>query len=168
MLILGIDPGTAITGYGLIKANGNRLTPVEYGAIRTRAGDDTATRLSNLHGDLCSLLKETHPDVVAVEQLFFNTNVTTALAVGQARGVILLAAAQAGIDIVEYTPLQVKQTVTGNGRATKQQVAFMVKALLGLKAAPRPDDVSDALAIAICHAHMGSTLGKLAQAVKGR
>ena len=133
MLILGIDPGTAITGYGLIKANGNRLTPVEYGAIRTRAGDDTAT-----------------------------------LAVGQARGVILLAAAQARIDIVEYTPLQVKQTVTGNGRATKQQVAFMVKALLGLEAAPRPDDVSDALAIAICHAHMGSTLGKLAQAVKGR
>ncbi|NLA58771.1 MAG: crossover junction endodeoxyribonuclease RuvC [Firmicutes bacterium] len=168
MLILGIDPGTAITGYGLVKADGNRLTPLEYGALRTRARDDTATRLSNLHGDLCSLLKETQPDVVAVEQLFFNTNVTTALAVGQARGVILLAAAQAGIHIVEYTPLQVKQTVTGNGRATKEQVGFMVKALLGLKAIPRPDDVSDALAIAICHAHMDSTLKKLAQAAKGR
>ena len=117
---------------------------------------------------MSSLLKEARPDVVAVEQLFFNTNVTTALAVGQARGVILLAGAQAGIDIVEYTPLQVKQTVTGNGRADKEQVGFMVKALLGLQVVPRPDDVSDALAIAICHAHMGITLEKLAQAAKGR
>ncbi|MGI6566907.1 MAG: crossover junction endodeoxyribonuclease RuvC [Firmicutes bacterium] len=168
MLILGIDPGTAITGYGLIEVNGNRLTPLEYGALRTRAGEDTAARLSSLYRDMSSLLKEARPDVVAVEQLFFNTNVTTALAVGQARGVILLAGAQAGIDIVEYTPLQVKQTVTGNGRADKEQVGFMVKALLGLQVVPRPDDVSDALAIAICHAHMGITLEKLAQAAKGR
>jgi len=168
LLILGIDPGTAITGYGLVEAEGNRLIPVEYGALRTKAGDDTAARLSDLHRHLCALLKAARPDVVAVEQLFFNTNVTTALAVGQARGVILLAAAQAGIEVVEYTPLQVKQTVTGNGRARKEQIGFMVKALLGLNTVPRPDDVSDALAIAICHAHMGPFLRRTVQAAKAR
>ncbi|NMB46309.1 MAG: crossover junction endodeoxyribonuclease RuvC [Firmicutes bacterium] len=166
MLILGIDPGTATTGYGLIKAEGNKLTPIDYGTIRTQAREPTAARLSVLHDDLCSLIKTAAPEVVAVEQLFFNTNVTTALAVGQARGVILLAVAQAGIPLAEYTPLQVKQTVTGNGRATKQQVGFMIKALLKLDTVPRPDDVSDALAIAICHAHLGSMLHRLAKHAK--
>ena len=163
MLILGIDPGTAITGYGLIRAEKNRLAPIDYGTLRTRAGEDTAVRLSVLYSQLSALIKTTAPDVVAVEQLFFNTNVTTALAVGQARGVILLAVAQAGIQLAEYTPLQVKQTITGNGRATKQQVGFMIKALLNLESVPRPDDVSDALAIAICHAHLGVTMARLSK-----
>ena len=139
------------------------MTPVDFGTIRTKAGEDMATRLSVLHGGLSKLIRTASPDVVAVEQLFFNTNVTTALAVGQARGVILLAVAQGGIPLVEYTPLQVKQTITGNGRATKQQVGFMVKAVLKLDKVPKPDDVSDALAIAICHAHLGTTLNRLAQ-----
>ncbi|NLK09237.1 MAG: crossover junction endodeoxyribonuclease RuvC [Firmicutes bacterium] len=155
MLILGIDPGIGITGYGLVEARGNRLEAKHHGVIRTKAGEDTANRLCVLHEGLVELLKETAPDVVAVEELFFNTNVTTALTVGQARGVILLTAAQAGVELAEYTPLQVKQTVTGHGRASKQQVGFMVQALLNLKMLPRPDDASDALAIAICHAHLG-------------
>ncbi|NMB12944.1 MAG: crossover junction endodeoxyribonuclease RuvC [Firmicutes bacterium] len=163
MLILGIDPGTAITGYGLIKVEGSKLTPLNYGALRTGARQETAVRLSVIHSNLCNLIRAATPDVVAVEQLFFNTNVTTALAVGQARGVILLAVAQAEIPLVEYTPLQVKQTVTGNGRATKQQVGYMVKTLLKLETVPSPDDVSDALAIAICHAHLGSTLDRFAR-----
>jgi crossover junction endodeoxyribonuclease RuvC len=125
-----------------------------------------ATRLSVLHGEMCGLIQDANPDIVAVEQLFFNTNVTTALAVGQARGVILLAIAQAGIPMAEYTPLQVKQTVTGNGRATKQQVGFMVKTLLKLESVPSPDDASDALAIAICHAHLGLTLDRFARYAK--
>jgi crossover junction endodeoxyribonuclease RuvC len=163
LLILGIDPGTAITGYGLIRAERNRLAPIDYGTLRTRAGEDTAVRLSVLYSQLSALIKTTAPDVVAVEQLFFNTNVTTALAVGQARGVILLAVAQAGIQLAEYTPLQVKQTITGNGRASKQQVGFMIKALLNLENVPRPDDVSDALAIAVCHAHLGVTMARISQ-----
>jgi crossover junction endodeoxyribonuclease RuvC len=157
LLILGIDPGTAITGYGLIRAERNRLAPIDYGTLRT------AVRHSVLYSQLSALIKTTAPDVVAVEQLFFNTNVTTALAVGQARGVILLAVAQAGIQLAEYTPLQVKQTITGNGRASKQQVGFMIKALLNLENVPRPDDVSDALAIAVCHAHLGVTMARISQ-----
>ncbi|NMB24349.1 MAG: crossover junction endodeoxyribonuclease RuvC [Firmicutes bacterium] len=166
MLILGIDPGTGITGYGLISAEGNRLRAEDYGVIRTKVGEETSQRLCVLHDSLNELIEKAKPDVVAVEQLFFNTNVTTALAVGQARGVILLTAAQAGVSVAEYTPLQVKQTVTGQGRATKQQVGFMVKALLNLEAIPRPDDASDALAIAICHAHMGASYVSRAQGAK--
>ncbi len=157
VLILGIDPGTGTTGYGVIVAQGSRLRSMDYGAIRTKAGEEMSERLCVLHDSLKDLIKAVNPDVVAVEQLFFNTNVATALAVGQARGVILLTAAQAGIPLAEYTPLQVKQTVTGHGRATKQQVGFMVKALLNLETIPRPDDAADALAIAICHAHMGAS-----------
>ena len=166
MRILGVDPGTAITGYGLIEVEGSRLTATDYGTLRTKAEQEMAARLSVLHGEMCGLIQDANPDIVAVEQLFFNTNVTTALAVGQARGVILLAIAQAGIPMAEYTPLQVKQTVTGNGRATKQQVGFMVKTLLKLESVPSPDDASDALAIAICHAHLGLTLDRFARYAK--
>ena len=157
MLILGIDPGMGTTGYGLIEVEGSKLKALGHGVIRTKTGLDTANRLSILHKELVGLIEASSPQVIAVEQLFFNTNVTTALMVGQARGVILLTAAERSIPLAEYTPLQVKQTVTGHGRATKQQVGFMVKALLGLEGIPRPDDAADALAIAICHAHMGQS-----------
>ncbi|HEY8462537.1 MAG TPA: crossover junction endodeoxyribonuclease RuvC [Bacillota bacterium] len=153
MLILGIDPGTAIMGYGLVAQEGNRLKSVGYGSVRTESGLPTATRLLKLYRSLETLLGEYQPDAVAVEELFFNKNTRTALAVGQARGVILLAAASAGVEIFEYTPLQVKQGVVGYGRADKHQIQEMVKLLLGLAELPKPDDAADALAIAICHAH---------------
>lgn len=153
MLILGIDPGTAIMGYGLVAQQGNRLKPLKYGAIRTEAALTLAARLLQLHQGLERLIQEYRPDAVAVEELFFNKNTRTALAVGQARGVILLVAEQAGLEIAEYTPLQVKQSVVGYGRAEKRQIQEMVKMLLCLNEIPKPDDAADALAIAICHAH---------------
>jgi crossover junction endodeoxyribonuclease RuvC len=153
MLILGIDPGTAIMGYGLIAQQGNRLKPLKYGVIRTAAALPLAARLLKLYRELELLIQNDRPDAVAVEELFFNKNTRTALAVGQARGVILLAAEQAGLEIAEYTPLQVKQGVVGYGRAEKQQIQEMVKLLLCLNELPKPDDAADALAIAICHAH---------------
>lgn len=159
--ILGIDPGTAITGYGCIQVKGSHLEMLTCGVIRTRADWQAAARLRVLHDRLSALIREYQPDVVAVEQLFFNTNVTTALAVGQARGVVLLTVAQSDIPVFEYTPLQVKQVVTGQGRAAKQQVGYMVKVLLGLPEIPRPDDATDALAVAICHAHLGTEANRL-------
>lgn len=153
MLILGIDPGTAIMGYGLIKKNGQRLTPIAYGCWRTTPEMNMPKRLQLLYESLEQLLAQYAPDMVAVEELFFNRNTTTALSVGQARGVILLSAARQNIDVFEYTPLQVKQAVVGYGKADKKQIQFMVKALLALKESPKPDDTADALAVAICHAH---------------
>jgi crossover junction endodeoxyribonuclease RuvC len=153
MLILGIDPGTAIMGYGLVAQQGNRLKQIDHGVIRTEATLPLAARLLKLYRGLEGLIQEYRPDAVAVEELFFNKNTRTALAVGQARGVILLAAAQAGLEIAEYTPLQVKQGVVGYGRAEKLQIQEMVKLLLCLSELPKPDDAADALAIAICHAH---------------
>ncbi|MGD8400194.1 MAG: crossover junction endodeoxyribonuclease RuvC [Bacillota bacterium] len=153
MLILGIDPGTAIMGYGLIAQQGNRLKPVKYGVVRTEAARPLAARLHKIYRELEGLIAAYRPDALAVEELFFNKNTRTALAVGQARGVILLAAEQAGLEIAEYTPLQVKQGVVGYGRAEKLQIQEMVKMLLCLNELPKPDDAADALAIAICHAH---------------
>jgi len=153
MLILGIDPGTAIVGYGLVRvAAGGRLEAPACGCIRTPAGEKTYRRLALIYQRLQDLIKEHRPDIMAIEELFFNKNSRTALAVGQARGVALLAAAHAGLAVVEYTPLEVKQTVTGFGRAPKDQVQRMVQAQLKLAARPEPDDVADALAVAICHA----------------
>lgn len=151
MLVLGVDPGTAITGFGFVRQEGQRLSAVEYGAIRTAAGLALPERLRQIFADLNQLLGEYQPDFLAVEKLFFNRNTTTAMAVGQARGVVLLAAAQRGVAVVEYTPQEVKQAATGLGRAGKAQVGFMVQALLGLPEMPTPDDVCDALAVAICH-----------------
>lgn len=151
MLIMGIDPGLAIVGYSLIKKEGNRFSVLDYGVVRTPSSDDNITRLKKIYISLTDIIKEYKPDEMAVEELFFNKNVKTAIRVGQARGVILLAGAQADILVAEYTPLQVKQAVVGYGRAAKQQVQEMVKALLNLKAVPRPDDAADALAVAICH-----------------
>lgn len=148
MRILGIDPGLAITGFGVIDASA-RPTAVRFGAVRTPAHAPEAVRLLQLHDDVRAIIRELSPDVLAVEQLFFNKNTRSAMAVGQARGVILLAAAEAGLEIVELAPLEVKLAVTGQGRATKEQVGYMVKVLLSLEEAPRPDDVADALAVAL-------------------
>ena len=150
MLALGIDPGTAICGYGFVEEKGSRLIAHEYGAITTSPKARPEDRLMTIYDSLDELIKKYHPDVMGVEQLFFNRNVTTAIPVGQARGVVLLAAAKNRIQLVERTPLQVKQAVTGYGTATKQQVIYMVTRLLNLPKPPKPDDVADALAIGIC------------------
>lgn len=153
MRVLGIDPGIAIVGFGFIDKAGHKLTPVQYGAIQTEAHTPPEERLIQIYDSACALMDRYKPDTVAVEKLFFNKNVTTAFAVGQARGVIILAAAQRGLPVAEYTPLQVKQAVVGYGKAEKRQVQEMVKMFLKLSAIPKPDDVADALAVAICHAH---------------
>jgi len=154
MLAIGIDPGTAITGYGLVQENEDgSLSVVDYGAILTAADMLMPERLLELYRRLRELMLLHHPQIGAVEKLFFQRNVRTALAVGQARGIVLLAMAETGVPVVEYTPLEVKQAVVGYGGADKNQVQQMVRALLGLPDIPRPDDAADALAIAICHLH---------------
>ena len=154
MLALGIDPGTAICGYGFVEYKGSRLIPHEYGAITTSPKARMQDRLMTLYDELDGLIKKYKPDVMGVEQLFFNRNVTTAIPVGQARGVVLLAAAKTNLELVERTPLQVKQAVTGYGKADKKQVIYMVTKLLHLPKPPSPDDVADALAVAICTSYM--------------
>jgi len=153
MLALGIDPGTAICGFGLVDLQGSRLTPVDYGAIITSPEQSDAERLVIIHHEVDALIKKYKPDIMGVELLFFNKNVRTAMVVGQARGVILLAAAQNSVKLAEFTPLQVKQSVVGYGKATKEQVIFMTQRLLNLPKKPHPDDVADALAVAICTTH---------------
>ncbi len=153
MLVLGIDPGTAITGYGIIRNTDTGIELVAYGAVTTPAGELPEKRLLSLHEQLTQIIALHRPQTSAVEKLFFQRNVTTAISVGQARGVAILALAQAGIPVSEYTPLQVKQAVVGYGGADKNQVQQMVKAILNLNDIPRPDDAADALAIAICHLH---------------
>ena len=150
--ILGIDPGTATMGWGVIRQEGPRLRYVQHGAITTQSGWPMPRRLGRLFDGVTELLHGYGPEAVAVEELFFNTNVTTGISVGQARGVAILAAYRAGIEVAEYTPLQVKQAITSYGRADKRQVQEMVRTLLKLPEIPRPDDAADGLAIAICHA----------------
>ena len=160
--ILGIDPGYAIVGYGVISSDGIRVKPLEYGAVTTPAKTEFTSRLETIFNGVTEIIARQKPDALSIEKLFFNTNTTTAIDVAQARGVILLAAKKSGIPVFEYTPLQVKQSVTGYGRAEKQQVMEMTKGLLGLKAVPKPDDTADALALAICHAnYAGSSFGKI-------
>lgn len=161
MRILGIDPGNAIMGYGIVDYTGNRFVTVDYGCIRSTAGVPQHLRLLKLYRQLNDLLNKYKPDCLTIEQLFFNRNTKTALVVGQARGVALLAAAEAGIDVYEYTPLQVKQAVVGRGRADKGQVQYMVRVILNLAEIPRPDDAADALAVAVCHANNGTGWGAL-------
>lgn len=153
MIFLGIDPGIATTGYGLVEKNGNKLRLVEYGAILTPSSDSISKRLLSLADQLDAIVARYQPESVAVEELFFNTNVKTAMVVSQARGVILLSIERAGLPVTSYTPVQVKIGVSGYGRADKNQVQQMVKQLLALSQIPKPDDAADALAIAICHAH---------------
>ncbi len=153
MLILGIDPGIAILGYGLVRYEANKFTVVDYGAITTNAGTQMSNRLMRLYEGLIEIIDKYKPDAFAVEELFFNKNIKTALTVGHARGVAVLSGVKSGLPIYEYTPLQVKQAVVGYGRADKSQVQQMVKILLNLREIPKRDDVADALAVAICHGH---------------
>lgn len=153
MLIVGIDPGYAIVGFGVVKYDGYKFCPLEYGVATTEAGTPFPKRLKSIYEDMVYLFDKYNPDYIAIEKLFFNTNHTTAIDVSQARGVIILAATLKGIPICEYTPLQVKQSVTGYGRAEKCQVMDMTRRILGLSQIPKPDDAADALALAICHAH---------------
>lgn len=159
--ILGIDPGTATMGWGVVRQDGTRLQYLRHGAITTPSDWNMPRRLGRLFDGVTELVRSYRPQAVAIEELFFNTNTTTAITVGQARGVAILAAYKAGIDVEEYTPLQVKQAITSYGRADKRQVQEMVKALLNLREIPRPDDAADGLAIAICHAFSSRMGGKV-------
>lgn len=151
MLTLGLDPGTAITGYGLVRSDGNTTAAVEYGVITTPADQPLGRRLRLLYSAVSGLVQAFKPDEAVVEQLFFSRNVTTALAVGHARGVLLLALADAGVPVYEYTPAQVKQAIVGYGKGRKEQIQEMVRILLNLEVPPSPDDAADALALAITH-----------------
>lgn len=159
MRVLGIDPGLARLGYGIVDVAGSQLQCVTYGCIETQAHTPLVERLQIIFHTLTELLKTHHPDVMAVEELFFNRNTTTAFTVAQARGVALLSAAEHQTALAEYTPMQVKQAVTGYGRADKTQIQQMVKVLLGLAQLPKPDDAADALAVAITHGHSAPTVG---------
>ncbi len=161
MIILGIDPGLAIVGWGVLSYNGTKIQPIACGSIQTQAGLPVEQRLGEIYDKLSLIVEKYRPDALAVEELFFTSNITTGIVVAEARGVILLCARKHGISIFEYTPMQVKQAVVGYGKADKHQVISMVTMLLNLPAPPKPDDTADALAIAICHAHTGASgIGK--------
>ena len=166
MIVLGVDPGTALLGFGLVEegADGGGPRALDYGALATEPGEAMPLRLARLYDRLCDLLAAYCPDVLAIEQLFFARNVTTAIAVGQARGVVLLAAAKAGVEVAEYSPSEVKQAVVGYGKAEKGQMQEMVRLILGLAEPPRPDDAADALAVALCHLQTAPFLARAAGA----
>lgn len=151
MRILGIDPGTGILGFGIVEASKGKLQLVDGGVIRTSVKEDDAVRLMTIYDELSDIVADTKPDEMAVEKLFFAQNVTTAMTVAQARGVVLLVGMQANLKIAEYTPLQIKQALTGYGRADKKQIQEMVRVMMNLKEVPKPDDCADAIACAICH-----------------
>ena len=153
MRILGIDPGIATTGYGLVEEKQRDLSAATFGVIRTPSSQPHTARLQAIYREVLALATKYRPDTAAVEELFFSVNVRTAMKVGQARGVTFLALADAGVSVVEYTPTAVKLSVTGYGRADKAQVQEMIRLLLGLAEVPRPDDAADALAVAVCHLH---------------
>lgn len=163
IVTLGVDPGTALLGYGVV-AGDDPVRLIDFGVLETTPDEPMPNRLQFLYSGVCRLIQSYQPDTVVVEQLFFARNVTTALAVGQARGVVMLAAAQAGVPVNEYTPAEVKQAVSGYGRAGKSQMQEMVRILLGLEDIPRPDDAADALAVALCHVQTA----RFRQAVDGR
>lgn len=158
MRILGIDPGIAIIGFGLIESDRGTMRMLQYGAVTTEAGLPLATRLVQIEDDMRALIQQLRPDEIAIEELFFSKNITTGIAVAHGRGVVLCTAERLGVPIFEYTPMQVKQAVVGYGLAEKRQVMDMTKRLLKLKAVPKPDDAADALAIAICHARSATSL----------
>jgi crossover junction endodeoxyribonuclease RuvC len=164
--ILGIDPGIAIVGFGFIDKQGNKVTPVQYGCIQTEAHTPEEERLMHVYEAMVQLIDKYKPDAVAFEKLFFNRNVTTAMSVSQARGVLVLAAAQKGLPIAEYTPMQVKQAIVGYGKAEKRQVQEMTRMFLKLQAIPKPDDVADALSVAICHAHSYTLNSKINEVLR--
>ncbi len=158
MRILGLDPGYATIGYGIIDYDNFRFKTIAYGAIVTEAEKPFYDRLSDIYDDMNTIIQNYKPDCMSIEKLYFNTNTTTAINVAQARGVVTLAANKQNVKIFEYTPLQVKQSITGYGRAEKHQVMEMVKSILGLSAVPKPDDTADALALAICHGHVSGSI----------
>lgn len=158
MRILGIDPGIAIVGFGLIESERGSVRMLQYGAVTTEAGLPLATRLLQIENDMTALIAQLQPDEIAIEELFFSKNITTGIAVAHGRGVILCTAEKLGVPICEYTPMQVKQAVVGYGLAEKRQVMDMTRRLLHLKTVPKPDDAADALAIAICHARSATSL----------
>ena len=158
MIILGIDPGLAIVGFGVIEKGKFKTDVIDYGVINTPKEDTLPQRLEKIYDGMCALIDKYKPDQVALEELFFNTNITTGIAVAEARGVILLACIHKKLKLYEYTPLHIKQALTGNGRADKQQVQFMVKAILKLTAIPRPDDAADGLAVALTHSQTNQLL----------
>lgn len=166
MRVIGIDPGIAIVGFGIVDRMGGKLKPVQYGSIETPAHTSPGLRLQMIYDALSGLIDRYKPEHIAVEKLFFNRNVTTAFAVGQARGVIILAGAQKGLTVAEYTPLQVKQAIVGYGKAEKRQVQEMVRMFLNLRETPKPDDVADALAVAICHAHSSRLEDKIKERIE--
>ncbi len=161
MRILGIDPGYAIMGWGVIEKKGSSFFPVAYGSIETEKETPMPERLKHLYASLMDIISEYDPEEVSIEELYFNNNAKTAIFVGQARGVALLACTNSGLDIFEYTPLQIKTAMTGFGRAEKKQIQAMVKMILNLEAIPKPDDTADALAAAICHAYFGEMKKKM-------
>ena len=167
MKILGIDPGYGITGFGLIEAQRSQFQLLRCGAITTPPNTDFSWRLEVIYNDMTELLRVTQPDVVAIEELFFGQNVTTGIGVAQARGVVLLAIRQAGLDVYSYKPMQVKQALVGYGNATKHQMQDMTKRLLHLNAMPKPDDAADAIAIALCHGRSNTSLLAHAQKHQG-
>lgn len=158
MVILGLDPGYATIGYGVIDKSGSKITPLDYGVITTPASENLPMRLGMIDEAMTALMNKYSPYCVSIEELFFNTNITTGIKVAEARGVIVLNAIKGCGRLFEYTPLQIKQALTGNGRATKQQMQYMVKMVLGLSSVPKPDDAADALAAAICHSNMMGNL----------
>jgi crossover junction endodeoxyribonuclease RuvC len=168
MIVLGIDPGTASTGYGVVESAGSKLRALQEGVIETRAGTPLERRLADIHAHVGRLLDEFQPDAMAIEELYFGANVRTAFAVGQARGVVLLAAGQRGVPSRSYTPQQVKGAVCGHGRAGKDQVGRMVGRLLGLPGPPSPDHAADALAVAICDVNRAPLARALAGSAAGR
>lgn len=169
MRILGIDPGYAIVGFGVVDFDGIHFKTVGYGAITTPAHTPFADRLCAIYQDMLTIIDKYNPECISIEKLYFNTNTTTAIDVAQARGVILLAAKTKGLSVGEYTPLQVKSSITGYGKAEKHQVMEMVKGFLSLNKIPKPDDTADALALAVCHAHSSaSAMGKLYTQERGK
>ena len=165
MIILGIDPGYAIVGYGVLEYKNNHFRTIDYGAVTTEAGMNFNRRLEIIYDELTALMEKYKPDAMSVEKVFYNSNAKTVIDVSQARGVIMLAAQKNKIPVFEYTPLQVKQSVVGYGRAEKKQIQEMIKRILFLEKVPKPDDTADALAMAICHAHTsGSVMGQVAAA----
>lgn len=158
MIILGIDPGYAIIGWGVLEYNANKFKVVDYGAITTEAHTDFPLRLQQIYTSMNDIFDKYHPQVMSMEKLFYNNNAKTVIDVAQARGVITLSAKMHGVEIAEYTPLQVKQSVTGYGRAVKKQVQEMTRVILNLEKIPKPDDTADALAMAICHGHSSGSI----------
>ncbi len=167
MRILGIDPGYALMGWGIVDMKGNHFTPVAYDSISTSKDMEPTDRLKCLYNSLMDIIAEYQPEMASIEELFFNSNVTTAIMVGEARGVAMLACSNSGIPVYEYTPLQIKQALVGYGRADKKQVQQMVKMFLHLEKVPKPDDTADALAAAICHGHSHDSMDRIRKLKSG-